>query len=197
VSISDLKSLTLGKAYWIYTSYDCSITFKGTRVYTLGIVGLNQGWNAVGFGKGFQVKDLKNSCNSISSVYVFENGNWKKLGDEDYLTVGKGYWVYAKKDCVILLKKSSSNNKFYGEYSGVTAQTSTNQINLQFKKGWNLIGGVEISCNDIKDSCDPVYIVKTKQSKAGCFLARVDGKWLYYEKTKGNLAYWVYCRKNI
>ncbi|MEM0480648.1 MAG: hypothetical protein QXQ14_00445 [Candidatus Aenigmatarchaeota archaeon] len=131
---------------------------------------LNSGWNLISIP--LKITNVETECNVVS-IYTYENGKWVKVNNLKELEVNKGYWVYVKNSCKIT---------FIGEEVAFAIP--------KINKGWNLIGGKELTCEEIKQTCNPII-----RRDGTCFYTFVPGAgWIAVSRTIKSNGYWVYCR---
>jgi hypothetical protein len=65
------------------------------------------GWNLVGYPsttnrlRSVALNNLTFGIH-VDSIWTYNSGTqeWEEIGESNYFTVGKGYWIHAKNDCV-------------------------------------------------------------------------------------------------
>jgi formylglycine-generating enzyme required for sulfatase activity len=119
------ETIVPGKAYWVHQSAaQSSRTVTGAPVEVVTRE-LQAGWNLIG-GIGYPpyaALPLPLSVSppgSVSAVWGWENGEYVKLSQ---LAPGRGAWVFAKRECTILL---SSTAMTVGDYLVVDFSAGTN-----------------------------------------------------------------------
>lgn len=107
---NNLKTMEIGKGYWIEVSQDTILHVVGRFIQDPRIV-LRSGWNLVGFNSA-NLLPLNQIMGSISykSINTYENienkwlGQWPQepqiLNGLDHLEPGKGYCIYVNSDCI-------------------------------------------------------------------------------------------------
>ncbi len=105
---NNLFNMESGKGYWIYINSPSVLVITGNDNYNK-FVQLKKGWNLVGYNS-LQLLPVDDALFSIKdkyfSAWTYTSGKWEKYipGSSDntieIMDAWKGYWVYAKNDCV-------------------------------------------------------------------------------------------------
>ncbi len=111
---------------------------------------LNTGWNLISIPIQLSDTDLNNVLQSIAgkyqSVWTYEN-RWKRhfanaagnVNDLDRFSVGKGYWINAIEDCLLVIEgKQIVDNS------------------LQLNAGWNLVGYTSLMPRTIESALSSI-----------------------------------------
>ncbi|MEM5806439.1 MAG: hypothetical protein QXO07_01565 [Candidatus Aenigmatarchaeota archaeon] len=91
----NINNLEPGKGYFIRVNNSCKIVISGTIKTDLEtVIKLDRGWNLIGVISPIPVGYILDRHN-VSKIYVFENGQWRELKENDLLEPGKGYFIRA------------------------------------------------------------------------------------------------------
>jgi len=104
-TVSRIESLVPGKAYWIASGRDCTVTVTGTPVSPV-TAQLKQGWNLIGSAAGQSTFDSIAMTPAGSWAMPFVYGydpQTKGYVQITELQPGKGYWGAVTRDCTITL----------------------------------------------------------------------------------------------
>lgn len=108
--LNNLKTMEVGKGYWIEVSQDVILNIVGKFIQDPRIM-LKTGWNFVGFNSASPLS-LNHAMGSIQykSIHAYDNINREWLGQAtlnpqflnrlNYLEPGKGYCIYVNANCI-------------------------------------------------------------------------------------------------
>ena len=119
--LNTLKTIELGKGYWMQMDGSCDLTLDGDEVAYEPIM-LKRGWNLVGYNYP-KAQPLEKALSSIvgnySAVWTYDvaNGGWKRhiadgpesLNNLRTMEPGKGYWVNATGNCKWTIPQRASS----------------------------------------------------------------------------------------
>ncbi|MEM4909999.1 MAG: hypothetical protein QXI40_07620, partial [Ignisphaera sp.] len=89
----NINNLEPGKGYFIRVNNNCKIVISGTiKTDVETVIKLDRGWNLIGVISPIPVGYILDRHN-VSKIYVFENGQWRELKENDLLEPGKGYFI--------------------------------------------------------------------------------------------------------
>jgi len=104
-TVSRIESLVPGRAYWVASSRDCTVTVTGTPISPV-TAHLKQGWNLIGSTAGQSAFDsiaiTPTGSWAMSFVYGYDSQT-KGYGQSTELQPGEGYWGAVTRDCTITL----------------------------------------------------------------------------------------------
>ncbi|UCG69452.1 MAG: PKD domain-containing protein [Thermoplasmata archaeon] len=107
--LNDLSEINYQMGIWIHITKEGGTTLylEGDRPTTSRFINLYSGWNLVGYSdktnrlRNEALRNLTNRADvDLIQTYNSETQKWEEIGENDYLEVGKGYWVHAKTDCI-------------------------------------------------------------------------------------------------
>ncbi|MBU5682481.1 MAG: hypothetical protein KQA34_02095, partial [Candidatus Aenigmarchaeota archaeon] len=89
----NINNLEPGKGYFIRVNNNCKIVISGTiKTDVEKVIKLDRGWNLIGVISPIPVGYILDRYN-VSKIYVFENGQWRELKENDLLEPGNGYAI--------------------------------------------------------------------------------------------------------
>ncbi|WP_292489682.1 GH25 family lysozyme [Methanoculleus sp. 10] len=104
-TVSGVTALVPGKAYWIASARNCTVTMTGTPVIPV-TAQLKQGWNLIGSTAGRNAFDgiAITPAGSWAMAFVYGyNPQTKSYVPITELQPGEGYWGAVTRDCTITL----------------------------------------------------------------------------------------------
>jgi len=141
------SDVEVGVGYWVYVLEDENLDLLGFPVERL-ILSLRQGWNLIGSSYGgSSIADPADDPDDSVLPWAFTwNTREKRYDMTQLLEAGKGYWVYALRNCTLTLPAPKVTTPPSAMISVSAEKSAPNTVKLTISH----VGGDDLVINDLQ-----------------------------------------------